>query len=337
MATAVKELMQTQLGVESTRGTAVAQTTRWIGEAEVTPQEIVVEPQAQNGVLLMEGHTSDVITLRHADVRLAADLTFEQILHVLMMSMEGGVTPTGAGADKTWLFNPTYLADPALNAFTLGLRYSDGTNNFDDRIAYLMARSFRLTGNIGEIAKIEADCFGRPVEDGTAITGAIAVPSVNFVPVALGKVYLDDTAGGIGGTQLSESIISFAFDFETMAQPKFYVDGRADKSFTTHGLKRANWALQLEAELNSAIDTERAKAQDRSIRYIRIEFVGAALGGSNYKITLDLPMRHRMGQYSPSGDRDGNQTVTLDLIAAYDSATPLGAKITVVNALTALP
>lgn len=337
MATAVRELQITQLGKETTKGTAVAQTTRWIGDCEVDPQEIVVEPRAQNGVLLLEGHTSDVIVLRHANVKLSADLTFEQFLHVLFMNMKGGVTATGAGADKTWTFNPTYLAEPALDAFTLGLRYSDGTNNFDERVAYLIGRGFKLSGNIGEIAKVEVDAFGRPVETATAITGAIAVPSVNFVPVALGKVYLDSTFGGLGGTQITESIISFNLDFESMAQPKFYIDGRSDKSFTTHGLKRARWALQLEAELNTAINTERAAAQSRAIRYVRLEFVGASLGGSNYKVTVDLPLRHKMGMYDPNGDRDGNQKVTLDMIPAYDSTNSFGMKVTVVNALAALP
>jgi hypothetical protein len=337
MVTAVKDLRIYQLGVESTRGTAVATTTRWVGGLEIIPQEPVFQPEVQLGVLVSDGATTDIIAQRHADVRLEADLTFEQILHVGMMSMKGAVTPTGAGADRTWVFNPTYLADPALNAFTLHRRLTNGTTNWDERIAYLMARSFSISGNIGENTKLEVDCFGRPVETGATLTAAIAIPTVNFVPVSLWKLYVDDTAGGIGGTQLSCNVVSFDFDFETMAQPKFYVTGQADKSFCDHGLKRARWGLSIVTEINAAIIAEQAKAASRAIRYVRLQAVGAALGGSNYSITIDAPFRYAMGMFDQAGDRDGNDTATLDLIPAYDSSTPLGAKLTVVNALTALP
>lgn len=338
-ATGVKDLRIAQLGVETTHGTAVPTTTRWIGGLEIVPQEPVFSPEGQWGVLA-PGATTDIIAQRHADVKLTADLTFEQILHVLHMSMKGGVTAATVGTTgKQYVYNPTYLADPALSSFTLHRRLTNGTTDWDERVAYMVARSFRISGNIGENAKIECDAFGRPVETGATLTAAIAVPTVNFVPVSMFKIYADATAGGIGGTQLSCDVVSFDFNFETSANPKFYITGAADKSFCDHGLKRADWGLQLVVEVNAATIAEQAFAASRAIRYVRLEAIGAAIPGGTafYTITIDLPMRHRMGMFDQAGDRDGNDTMTFDYMAAYDNATPLGAKISVTNLLAALP
>lgn len=333
---AVKDLGITQLGKETTKGTPVATTTRWIGTSMVNPEEPVFQPQVANGYLV-KNKTSDSIATRMAKVHLESDLTFEQILHVLFMAVKDGGTGVGGGADKTWTFAPTYNADPAAAAFSMQRRMTDGSTNWDEGLSYVMAESFDISGNIGENAKIAADLFARPVDTAVALTGAIAVPTVNFVPTSLFKVYLDTTFGGIGGTQVAGSVISFAHHFEAMAQPKLYVDGRADLSFTSYGLKAADFTLDIDAEWNAAINGERAKAASRAIRYVRLQATGAALGASNYKITIDLACRHAEGQFDSDGDRDGNDKTTLKLIAANDTAAPLAAKYVVVNALAALP
>lgn len=332
----VRDLGITQLGKESTKGTPVATTTRWIGTSQVDPDEPVFQPQVANG-LLLKNKTSDAIAIRQAKLKLMTDLTFEQLLHILMCSLKGGVTPTGAGADKTWTFNPTFTADPACDAFSVQRRMTDGSTNWDEGLSYVMGDSFEISGNIGENAHLEANLFGRPVDTAVALTGAIAVPSVNFVPTSLFKVYIDNTAAGLGGTQLSGSVISFKWHFDAMAQSKFYVDGRADKSFTSYGLRAADFTLDIDAEWMATINSERANAASRAIRFVRLEAVGASLGGSNYKVTIDLACRYAEGQFDSDGDRDGNDKTTLKFISAYDTVGPLFAKVVVVNALTSLP
>lgn len=337
MGVGVKDLRIYQLGKETTPLTPVATTTRWIGNCEITPDEPVFRPEAQTGVLVEGGGITDVIATRMANVALDGDLTFQQLLHVLHMSMKGAVTPGTVGVTgKQWVFNPTYLADPALNAFTLDRRLTDGTTTWDETVAGMKARSFNISAAIGENTKVSVDAFGAPILRGETLTAAIAVPTVGFVPSALWKVYLNDTAGAIGTTQLVCDVVSFSLNFEAMNQPKFYLSGQADKSFCGYGLKRAKWGLSLQVEIDAAIIAEQAKAADRSIRYVRLEAIGSAIaGGSAFDtITIDLPLRHATGMYDQSGDRDGNDTATLEFVDAYDSATPLGAKIsvTVVNA-----
>lgn len=336
MPSAVRDLGITQLGRETTKGTPAAATTRWVGMTTFTPDEPRLYPEIQNG-LLLQNKASAPIAKKRTTFTLNADLTFEQILHVLNMCMMGLTSGTGAGSDKTWTFNPTFTADPGLNSFTIQKRLTDGATNWDERIAYAMGQSFEISGAIGENAKLTMEGFGRPIELSTAITTAIAVPTVNFVPTSLFKVYIDDTFAGIGTTQLLGTLYGFRFNFESMAQPKDYIDGRADLSFSSHGLKRAYYTLEIQGEFQAQLEAERAKARSASKRYVRLEAVGAALGSSNYKITIDLCCGHEQGVFDADGERDGNDTVTLSFVQDFDSAAPLAAKITVVNALSSLP
>lgn len=336
MGSGVRDLRQYQIGKETTPGTAVAATTRLVSELEFDPQEPVFQPEAQLGILL-ENPTTDVIALRSTDATWSGDLTYEQILHLLHMSLEGGVTPVGAGADKTWTFDPTFAADPALNAFTLQKRMTDGTTNWDERIAYVLARGFSIRGAIGENAKFEADLYGRPVERDSAITAAIAIPSVNFVPVSAFKLFVDDTFAGIGTTQMLETITDFNFDYRAPSHPSFFVDGRTDKSFSRHSLNRVGFDFRCAAEYNATVHAERAKAASRALRYARLVATGPALGGGNYKVQIDMCLRYREGEFDAEGEREDADAVSLDLIQAYDPTNSFGLKVVVVNGLAALP
>jgi len=336
MPSGVRDLGITQLGRETTKGTAVAATTRWVGLTTFDPEEPRLYPQIQNG-LLLQNKASAPIAKKMTRFTLEADLTFEQLLHVLNMCVMGLTTGTGAGADKTWTFNPSFAADPGLNSFTIQKRLTDGSTNWDERIAYAMGSSLEIGGAIGENAKLSMEGFGRPIELATAITPAIAVPTVNFVPVSLFKVYIDDTFAGLGTTQILGSLHGFRLRFDAMAQPKDYIDGRPDLSFSSHGVKAAYFTLELQGEFQAQIETERTKARSASKRYVRLEAVGPALGGSNYKITIDLCCGYEQGVFDSNGEREGNDAVTLSLVQDYDPTPPLAAKFTVVNALSSLP
>lgn len=333
----VQDLGIYQIGRETTKGTVVATTNRLISrELIVTPVEPVFQPQVQLGILL-ENPTSDVVALRSAEIKMGGDLTFEQILYPLNMAMKGLTSASAASGAQVWVFDPSYTADPGLNSFTIERRLSDGTTNCDEEIAYCMATEFGIAGAIGQNATFDATLFGRPVDTAGTLTTAIGIPAVNFIPTSLFKVYVDDTFASIGTTQLSASIYDFGFKFRSQAQPKFYVDGRTDKSFTAHGLKRAGFDLEMGAEWTAAISSERAKAASRAIRYVRLKALGAAISSSFYTLTIDLACRYEKGLFDKETEREGNDALKLKLIGAYDSAAPLATKVTVINSLATLP
>lgn len=334
---ATQDLGIYQIGRETTKGTPVATTNRLISrELIVTPVEPVFQPQAQLGVLL-ENPTSDTLAVRSAEVKFSGDLTFEQILYPLNMCMKGVTSASATSGAQLWDFNPTYTADPACHAFSLQRRLSDGVTNWDEGISYVMGTDFSIAGAIGQNATFECNAFGRPIDTAVALTGAIAVPTVNFVSTAMFKVYIDDTFASLGATQVSASIYDFAFKFRSQSLPKFYVDGRTDKSFTQHALKRAGFDLELGAEWTTAINSERAKAASRAIRYVRLSAIGGTAGSTVYTLNIDLALRYEQGQFDKETEREGNDASKLKFVGAYDSAAPLAAKLRVINMLATLP
>lgn len=305
---------------------------------EVTPQETVLPPQPQIGIMA-EFPTTDTISQRWSDVKLDGDLTYEQLIILMEMAIDGGVTPTGAGTDKTWVYNALMTADPLLRAFTLERRMSSGVTDWDEEIPFSLARAFSLSGAIGENLKFDADIFGRPIDRTAALTAAIPVPSVNFAAAADTKLFIDNTFAGLGATQVLEALASWNMGVRTQVQPKFFQDGRADKSFTNYGLKRFGFDFSAETEMNAIINAERAKAADRSIRYCRLVATGGIITGSavNYKIQIDFAARYKAGMFDQRGNRDGNNLVPLELMSAYDATNTFIWKATIVNALSTVP
>lgn len=339
MAAAVDQLTQIQLGQEATgaRGTAVAQTTRWVGTGIVENDEPKYWGRAQNGLMIPRSQRG-TIGSRKARLTLDGDLTFEQACHILNMGMCRVVTGSGGGADKTFQFTPSVSADPVIQTFTVGYRKTDGTTSWDERITYLFAESWEISAALGENAKIKAECVGRPVELATAITGAVPVPSVNYIPTALFKVYINDTFGALGTTQKLGTVIGFSLKYNGPYQPKDYIEGRSDRSFSSHSLKDSDYSLEIQTEFTADMLLEQQKADDEpgALRYIRIDAVGPSLGGSNYQLQIDGAFEYEQAGFNIDGSRDGNGTCTLKLVGSYDVTNSLGLKIKSVNAMATL-
>lgn len=334
MPTGIKDLRVYQAAREAAYGTAVAATNRLVGDLEITPQEKVIEPQPQIGVLIANP-VADLVVERAAEVKLSGDLTYEQVLYLLEAAIRGNQTPAGAGADKTWTYASLYTGDPLLKSMSLQRRLTDGTTTWDEGVAYALCKDFKISAAIGDVVKFDSTWFGRPVDTAVALTPAIAVPAVNFIAASDVKVYIDDTFAGLGVTQLLGDVISWDLSATGMYQPKYFQDGRADRSFATHSLLRQDYNASIQVEWNAQISALRAKAASRAIQYVRIVATGPTLGASNYKVQFDFAARFKEAQFDQKGDRQGNDTVTLEFVAAYDTTNLIGLKAVVVNALTA--
>lgn len=325
MPTGVKDLRIYQAAREAAYGTDLAATNRLVGELEITPVETVVMPQPQIGMML-DNPTTDQIVQRSAEVKLSGELTYEQILYLLEGTIDGAVTPTGAGP-YVYTYTPLFSADPLSKSFTFERRLTDGTTNWDEVVNYALCKDWKISAAIGEMVKFESNWIGRPVDTAQALTAAIAVPAVNFISAADVIVYFDTTFAGIGGTALAGDVISWELAYQGVYQPKFFQDGRADRSFSTHSVKRQGYTLNLQVEWNAQIAGLRAAAGARSLRYVRVK----ATSDANHIMQFDGVYRFKAGQFDQAGDRDGNDTATLELVSALDTAQSLGLKAIITN------
>jgi hypothetical protein len=175
MGTTVKMFRKNQRGKETARGTAVAATARWIGDMTLKEIEGLYLPPFPYGVL-SNNYSPGFVVAKGAELAYASALTFEEIVDFLIMSLKGGVTPTGAGADKTWTFTHSPTADPAPTTFTVELGNTDGSTAYGRKAEYIFATKLGISAGIDDEMKLTADLVGRQVADAT-VTGSLGVPA----------------------------------------------------------------------------------------------------------------------------------------------------------------
>lgn len=337
----IKKYRKTQIGKEVTPGTEVAATrilrllnASWNDYASW--QKYV--PEYDIGRLSLTPEVGE-ITRKGMTARFETDLTFEDILFPLLFGFKGGVTPTeqtvGEG-DQLWTFqNAPTLADPAQESATIEQRFSNGTTHYDRTSTFMMLSQFEISADQGgDASKITMELFGRTSND-NAITGALTLPTPFDLIAALDwALYVDDTWGGLGGTQIQSAMRSFTFRYMTGLSPALYIgDGRLDMADVRLGPRGAE--LEMTWENGASMDTELGKFESNAKRFIRLEATGDQIGaGENKRVRIDGAYQY--DNIGEPGEADGNDTRTLSLrtVADDDSNDLL---VEVLNSLTAYP
>lgn len=178
MGTAQKFLRAFQSGFETVYGTPVAATQKLVANnfnSPVTPG--IYYPDQQRG-LLAEVHpgVQTSIVVGHD---WETELSFEQILTMLDIGVKHVATPTGAGAEKTWLYAPSATGSDAIGSITVEKRETDGTTNWDYQYPGTQAKTIEIAGAANGIFTAKAGLFSK-TEAAAAITAAIAQPSGFF-------------------------------------------------------------------------------------------------------------------------------------------------------------
>lgn len=153
-------LQLTQVGKETTEGTAVPATRRIYASGDFT------RTRAQNMIEVQSGTRDNQRDAKLRSVaaggKLAMPLGADEITEWLLACVQGGVTPTTALGASTWTFKP----GATLDAQTY--EYFDGYRPW--RLRGAKVDELKLSGVVDGDTKAEATLFGRELEPNT-ITG----------------------------------------------------------------------------------------------------------------------------------------------------------------------
>ena len=323
-----------QRGKETNRGDAVAATARWLGNMTLREANKYYIPDYPYGIL-SQYFTPGFQVAKAAEIAYASDLTFEEIVDFLIMGLKGGVSPTGAGADKTWVFTHSVTADPAPTTFTIELANSDGSTTYGREMEYCFAKKLGITAGIDEPMKFTADVVGRQVTDSTP-TPSLALPAAwETAQSNLLKVYMNNSWATLGTTQLSGKVVDMALDVITGLSEGKYLSGNLYFDAYKPGAALADLTMTL--EFDATADAEQELVRSRGLRFVRLVVLGSALGGSAKKVQIDLCCFHAEDSIQEMfGDREGTDTVKLHLLGAYDPTAAKDIEVTVVNSLGAI-
>lgn len=337
MATAVRALRRLNLGPEATPGTAVAAAFRMIGDSRVTRERDVHNEDFPRQVYAPV--TGGGIELRNgAMVTHEGHVTFEELMHVLAMHVEVPATTDNMDGTYTHVYDRPWGGPPTVKHYTAEWVETDGsTKHIEQRAAYGTGVGFEIGFAIGEPATCNFDLMLRKPGDSTetADLSALTGRDANGGGLASGlfKVYIDDTAAGLGGSLLTDTIRAGTLTWPASIVPSHNLAGRADLDFT--GVRHVPFTpdnaptLSLTVELDATAAAEIADAESGTKRFVRV----SAAQGDN-EIVLDGCY---VFQSVPSPEPDEQLVVaTLDLRLEYDETWGKAFYAEVTNALADL-
>lgn len=332
MAEGIVSLRKTQIGPETTAGTAVAATSvqRLLsnGAKNDSPVEFINE---HIGYLPQVNRT--------AQPKLAASiafddspLTFEQAMYPFSAGIKTvSAVADGAGSGKMWTYTFPTTAPNSIKTWTI----EHGDNIQAREMEYSFCESFAISFNAGEVVNISSNWIGRQWTN-ASFTAALSAPAVEEVLTSKGQLFIDAASNTIGTSQVSNTLLSGTLNVTTGWKPVWTADGNLYFSFTKNTAPEIT--LDLVYEHNSSAETEYSAFVDGTPRQMKLAFFGSSLSSAGTYSTkyFIINLAGTYETWDAFGDQDGNNTVSCTFRAAYDSTAALFASIVVVNEVASI-
>lgn len=339
---AVTKLRKVQFGPETTRGDPVAATARLLGPGTLQDMAAQEQPERDYGVL-------DVNQEAPGEVQQGSELSFgptelsyEQIIQHLLASVDGTVTGsevTPSESDYLYTFTPPASADPAPKTYTLEGIHSDGAADVQALEAdYGFVTEMSISASKGvEHSQFSAVWVAR---NPTAVTPtpSLAIPARTLVPANLWGVKFAAALSDLDAAAvITGGAISFDWNLVTGLAPKWRLSESLEFIEHQFGVGRLV-TLALTIDLSALLETERLSFwRAQTGRAIRLQVDGPQIGaGVNHNITLD-GFFFLIDPPDEPADDDGQETVTLNYVGAYEAAGAKQFEILVTNSQSAPP
>lgn len=331
----IRGLRKVQVGLETTRGTSVPATELLLATAEVRANFPLYRNEHPFGIMAEFGGPTKIL---QKDVDITLDMlgvSYEQITWLLNAALDVPVTVDAAvpppygyvyGASTS---APLGVAGPTgPSSLTLEGLWTDATDNEAVEIDYVMARSFRMSGEQGGALNVVADCFGQDILD-AAVTSLTLPTDLEPIIIADGIFYINTTFALAAptpalGTWTAPAAGSWAgkiisFDLEVITGLMPFHGVRGSPLFDVHkesipkNFRLTVRALQDAAATNSPA-AERTAALAGTLRFVTLNFVGTG----NRKFRFAGACKHEMGEFLTVGEQDGLDVVDMSFIGHYD-------------------
>lgn len=312
-----------QIGKELTPGTTVAATRRMYFDVDGSRLSRERDPRPHRFATASRDNVR-AFTLGSTTVGGAVKLPLSasEIIELLLMSINGGVTPTGAGAVKLWTFTPGNSLDSAT------LEWYDGARAWE--AGGCLANKIKFSGNVKDAAMFEAEIFGLNWAT-TSMTGALAERTPDIIEGWETSLYVDAFEGTPGSTAVPGTLINWDIEIENGLARKYFADNTQDAGAITIGELGVTAKLTYEAS-PAAAATEFSNWDGVTQRLVRLMFGNnEVIDGSDKKfISVDIP--GAWDAFDLGGTNENTRTYELGLQYVYDPTNAFGLQIRAQNA-----
>ncbi len=319
----------TQVGVETTPGTAVA------ASKLLQSLGFNASPQPEVDVFRPAGNKFPTVSALGRDwtsFSVEGQPTYGELIYPLSSVLTAGVvtTPdaTNSPALRQWTFLPSSLNEDAPKTFT----FEQGSSVRAHRAAYGIFTEFTMSFS-RESIELGGSVMARALQDGITLTAnPTAIPLVPILPSQL-SVYLDATSGGLGTTKLLR-VLSGVLSITNRYGPLWVVD-EAQVSYVTH--------IELEPVVNLALMVE-ADAQGMGLlgdlragttRFVRLEANGP-VSGATLRQRLRVDVAVKVTEPDDFSDEDGVYAIEFTSRSFHDAGWSRALQVELRNETAAL-
>ena len=278
-------------------------------------------------------------------------LDYDTIPLIMQGLIKGGVTASGAGAAKTWTHQAASLTADDFGIFTYQHGAAGETDYWDQLIdGTLESAQFTLPDTLGPLSVATNWRFGdfgltdstdKPVSGTVPTTGLTVDTDPKRVFLADAELFIDDAYTGIGGTKISDALLSGSLNITQEVDQKRTANG-SNSRFALSGYARGPRTIELELQyepVSGVVGTgsEVDDWSDDSVisRFVELRFTSPEFvtGSTPYSWSVRMPLRYRTRTRT---SRNNNVTVTLMGRAYYDDDLGYAFRSVAVNALASL-
>lgn len=327
---AVQTLLSARAGLETVRNTPVVPTRLLYFENGSHDQKVATLRPSEKRASFVESFRS-YAGIERDGLSFSGDGTFDDLIWWANVTFKAVASGTGAGADKTWLFVPTHTSDDVKSA-TVQFGYTDsiGATRPAWEVPGCLGEEFKLTWKKGETLQYDATLMSaKGATQKSAFDGALS-DRVTTSALGVGTQVKIDTAT-IGATADAD-VMDVEFSYKNGWK---YLDTLNNTAVAQEILRTEpkSWELALTRYYRN--DTELDAMIAKTVRKIRVETVGPTLGGSNYRVRLDLYGVYDGDRYEKA-EVDGIGVEKFVLVGQYDTTATTDFSLEVVNATAAL-
>lgn len=274
---------------------------------------------------------------------LAGPLDYNSIPLLLNAGVRGAVSPTGGGAAKTWTHTALSLTATTLDEFSAQWGDDFGSDDLRFRDGVIESIEITFPEDLGP-AQVSTSWYFGSVDAGVTKVASLILPS--NLPLVFGAdtaLYIDSTAGGIGGTQISNALHSGSIKITNTIDKKRFMNGSNSRfAVAGYGLAErtveANFTFAKTSAIAGSTSSELVNWLNSTAvaRFLQLKSTSTQIitGSTPYSWTQNFS-----GEWRSKGDGEigGNSTITLMLKGRYNG--PLGYiyQSTLVNSKAALP
>ena len=327
---AIEKLRRMQFGLEasSAQGTPVSATGIWRGPAGMIA-DAVERTLVNENIGYMVQTDRGYFPRAYATLDMPeTEATFEQIQHIFSAGLSTASASPNGGTTTAYVreFQASTTSVLPIATYT----WETGDEQEQYRLEYGFVSKFGISGAPNQAVMHSGNWGGRQ-KTATDFTGSLSPIDVEEILFNRSKLYLDSSTGTLGATVQQNAFLGFTVDVITGWIPVFTGDGELYFSFLKNTGAEITGSITL--EYNSVGEAAEDGFASGLTYLMRIDCIGSALSGTGGTFTTKLLRLDHAIQIASieMGAQDGDNVITLNWKAVYNTTASLFNNYTVVN------